>query len=574
MRIMKCGIVLILILALGLAGCHTAPIQTTAPAEPTAAPTEPTFPRPAEPSQNLTEPNPYENGEKKVSCQLLPETLDNPEDLPVLKWLCFSTCYPDDTHLYVSYSRNYQWSESAADDINAMLAESGLPFRLQFMLFTTTETGNIHWLQTPEVREAMEEADLITGPIQKEEALLYLLPITQYLSEDAEVSLSGNVAHERNWDLATYGDEVYGLPTGRIYPTSAGWLIRDEVFTQYGFTIADFQKDFFSVGEVFEKLYEKTGNQGFLNLEERSLLIRERDGATVLLPGSMNQSIENRFDCVGLCYGIDYSGEKPVVVNYLETQYVAQLRRQMFDYAHYRYSATDANQLISYVNCYSAYVAGYQQEANDGVKPGYRWFVPAEKASFAVKRGLNMTGILKESDQQALALKLLETMGEDETFRRQLLFGQEGMDYKVVDGTYQALSRQDGAYNMKFLSGMSPFCGFIYDDYGANEFHLPEAEGMTRLEAYRSSVEQSQIWAPVEFNWSEMGKEHKQIEKILREYLPLLPFVSDRTFEEKLAQIREAGGDRIKRELQRQLDEWFAENPQWKELCSLNKTEN
>ena len=59
-----------------------------------------------------------------------------------------------------------------------------------------------------------------------------------------------------------------------------------------------------------------------------------------------------------------------------------------------------------------------------------------------------------------------------------------------------------------------PEWGMAWDVSNMFEF-LPEAEGMTRLETYQTNVEQSQIWAPVRFNWSEMGKEHKQIEKIL-----------------------------------------------------------
>ena len=66
MRIMKCGILLILILALGLTGCHSLPVATTPPVETTVAPTEPTFPRPEEKPLDLTEPEPYQEGEKEV----------------------------------------------------------------------------------------------------------------------------------------------------------------------------------------------------------------------------------------------------------------------------------------------------------------------------------------------------------------------------------------------------------------------------------------------------------------------------------------------------------------------------
>lgn len=573
MRIVKYGAVLVLVLALTLTGCVKVPEQTTPPAESTVAtPTDSTFPRPEEKPLDLTEPEPYEEGEVTVSCRLLPETVDNSDNLPVLKWISFCASSPDNTRFFVSYEKDKQWSEAAADEVNAMLAENGLPFRIQFVLFTTEEK-RIDWLRVPEVRAAMAEADLVTGLFTEAEAVRCLMPITEYVSEDAEISLSGHVAHELNWSLSTYDGEVYGLPAGRVYPISAGWLVRDEVFTEYGFSIEDFQKDFFSMDEVFAELYEKNGNQGILYWFE-GFSSSSRGSATVLLPGSMDQSIDSRFDCVGLCYAIDYSGEKPVVVNYLETEYFDRLRRKMFEYSSYLYNASDANQLVSYVSCYSAYPARYYEEAYGGAEPGYRWLIPVENPSVAIEYRQNMTGILKGSDQKTLALQLLEILGEDEIFRKQFLFGQEGEDYEVVDGEYQALSRQDGTYNMKFLSGMSAFCGFIYDDYGTTEFLLPEAEGMTRLETYQVSVAQSQIWAPVEFNWSEMGEEYGQIEKILRTYLSWVPFVSDRVCEEKLAEIREAGGDRVKAELQRQLDEWFAENPEWIELCGLNKTEN
>ena len=151
MRIMKCGILLILILALGLTGCDSQPVQTTTPPETTQAPTEPTFPRPEENSQDLTVKEPYKDGEKQVTCTLLPETVDNPEALPVLKWVSFCTSYPDYERIIVTFDRDTQWSEEAADEINAMLAEREMPFRIQFMLFTTEEK-QIDWLRVPEAR--------------------------------------------------------------------------------------------------------------------------------------------------------------------------------------------------------------------------------------------------------------------------------------------------------------------------------------------------------------------------------------------------------------------------------------
>ena len=586
MRIMKCGILLILILALGLTGCHSLPVATTPPVETTVAPTEPTFPRPEEKPLDLTEPEPYQEGEKEVTCRLLPETLDNPENLPVLKWVCFCTSFPDDLRIYVSYGEKRQWSEEAADEINAMLAAYDLPFRIQFMLFTTDNEDvkdedrvvEIDWFRVPEVRTAMAEADLITGAFTQAEAIRYLMPITEYVAEDSAVSLGGLVPHEINWKLATWEDEVYGVPTILRYPKTNGWHVVEKVFTEYGFTAEDFEKGFLEMDEIFAEIYEKNGQKGFLRADSITSSQSWYDGTRTIVPGVLHMLLGSRYQLIGDCYAVDYSSGTPVIVNYLETEYVRQILGKMLVYAqkgYYAYEYDYEEALIDYTICYSASNYEYTEKFNYFGKTTNVCVIPAETINFGINPSdMWMTSILKGSRQSELVLRLLETMGEEEAFRKQLLFGREGTDYTVVDGNYQSLSRQDGTYNMHFLSDMDAFCGFSVDTYGSHKRFLPEAEGMTRLETYQTNVEQSQIWAPVRFNWSEMGTEYLMIEQALKKYCVAQPFTSDHAYDAMLAELRELGGDRVKRELQRQLDEWFAENPEWLELCKPDKTEN
>jgi len=57
-----------------------------------------------------------------VLYQALPETVDNPDNLPVLKWVCLVDTYG---------GWNRTWSEDAVIELNQMLADRKMPFRLQ-----------------------------------------------------------------------------------------------------------------------------------------------------------------------------------------------------------------------------------------------------------------------------------------------------------------------------------------------------------------------------------------------------------------------------------------------------------
>jgi hypothetical protein len=52
----------------------------------------------------------------------------------------------------------------------------------------------------------------------------------------------------------------------------------------------------------------------------------------------------------------------------------------------------------------------------------------------------------------------------------------------------------------------------------------------------------------------------KDINEELRKYLPMFPLVSEGMYDMVLAAVRDAGGDAVKAELQRQLDAWLEAN--------------
>jgi hypothetical protein len=546
-----------------LCGCHTQPaVSTTAPEQPstatgpTKAPdTEQSFP----PANNVA---PVETVDKTLlpeaayadvlSKTVLPKTVDNPDSLPVLKWVVLGAgISPEDERLFYPFERNYVWSDQAGRDVNRLLEEEGMPFRVQFTIFSLSRWMEVDWFRIPAVCAELESADLVTGAMDRHDMVKYLSTLTKYVDGTGSVDLSGAVAHEYAWLETQVDGEIYAISSGNHTAVGNGWWVREELFTELGFTPEDFQQA--DIDGLFARIYEKNGQKGFLDGDlHNSLCESSYNGVKTLTPGSMQFVLSNRFQLIGGCYAIDYSGEKPVVVNYLETEAFRTYQQKLFRYAAMRYMVLE-NQtyLVDYGNTYSAEAYSYQQD-------GKVWMLPQEQLHYTVYTGTcYATGICKASIKKTLVLELLERIAGDEDFRTRFCYGVEGKDYVVEDGICRALAREDGSYRMDFLTQLAAFTDFSVND---NHVYLPKAEGMTRLETYRQNVDNAQLWLPVEFNWVYMEITLKDINEELRKYLPMFPLVSEGMYDMVLAAVRDAGGDAVKAELQRQLDAWLEAN--------------
>ncbi len=546
-----------------LCGCHTQPaVSTTAPGQPstatgpTKAPdTEQSFP----PANNVA---PVQTVDKTLlpeaayadvlSKTVLPKTVDNPDSLPVLKWVVLGAgISPEDERLFYPFERNYVWSDQAGRDVNRLLEEEGMPFRVQFTIFSLSRWMEVDWFRIPEVCAELESADLVTGAMDRHDMVKYLSTLTKYVDGTGSVDLSGAVAHEYAWLETQVDGEIYAIYSGNHTAVGNGWWVREELFTELGFTQEDFQQA--DIDGLFARIYEKNGQKGFLDGDlHNSLCEGSYNGVKTLTPGSMQFVLNNRFQLIGGCYAIDYSGEKPVVVNYLETEAFRTYQQKLFRYAAMGYMVLE-NQtyLVDYGNTYPAEAYSYQQD-------GKVWMLPQEQLHYTVYTGAcYATGICKASIKKTLVLELLERIAGDEDFRTRFCYGVEGKDYVVEDGICRALAREDGSYRMDFLTQLAAFTEFSVNE---NNVYLPKAEGMTRLETYRQNVDNAQLWLPVEFNWVYMEITLKNINEELRKYLPMFPLVSEGMYDMVLAAVRDAGGDAVKAELQRQLDAWLEAN--------------
>ena len=76
-----------------------------------------------------------------ITTQYLPEKVENPDDLPILKWVCLMETYYG--------GGNRTWTEDAVHEVNQMLAERNISFRVQFVLLTMNQfVWDMDWFST------------------------------------------------------------------------------------------------------------------------------------------------------------------------------------------------------------------------------------------------------------------------------------------------------------------------------------------------------------------------------------------------------------------------------------------
>ena len=90
------------------------------------------------------------------------------------------------------------------------------------------------------------------------------------------------------------------------------------------------------------------------------------------------------------------------------------------------------------------------------------------------------------------------------------------------------------------------------------------------METYRADIAKASFTnCPVEFDYSSLDAELTAIGVVLGDYYPMFTDTvnySEEYYQEMLEKLEEAGIDTVIAELQRQLDAWIAEHPDWNML--------
>lgn len=519
--------VLVLAIVLPLFGCNTSqgatgptntenPVTIPSTVNTTAAP-----PEAPEPSYDFLYDRRIPDTEFTYSVQYLPENVENPNDLPVLKWVCLvDSCIQ-------------AYSEQAVRELNQTLADNAVPFRLQLVMVTTDkEYLAADFFSREPIQELLKNADLVYGFMKLEDLTTWMSPITEYVTGESQPSLANAVLHEKNWIGTTVKGEIYGIRTFPVQPWSDGWMIDAELLQKSGLRAQDIQKDYWEMDEVFEKLYEANGNKPFLYYLPS---VMSSFGSKVLetYPHLLYDPMDTVYQTIGASFAIDHSSETPKVVNMLSTDRAKKIREAFQRYKEAGYVTNDPK--ARKMECISV-IGNIVFTDEDG-------FVNIPVAPLNYKSlygGHYSCGIVKTSQHKAHAVTLLNLIAEDKAFRDQLLFGKEGRDYQ-----------------MAFLS----MYGRIDDRV---DFTMPTYEGMTKLESYRKIMDDVQICDyPIVFDYSDCSDKLANIWGMIKNLSHSITTISEDNYEQKLQEMADAGGDEIVAQLQRQLDEWITENPNW-----------
>jgi len=548
----------VLAVLLLLTACGTVPPEPTN-TEP-ANPTEPTDEKPP----FTIRPLPWETitdsaaVEMNVNCQHLPQVVDNPDNLPVLKWVCLPDYFDGGKYGNV-------WSETAAIELNQMLADRNMPFRVQFVIYTSDffskgDYNDIDWFVRPETQADLASADLLfAGYMTADRAADYYMPLTEYATGSAMPSLKNAVPHEINWQLSSVNGEIYGISQRVRSALSGGWVVDADVLTEYGLTIEDFQKDYWEMDETLKKLNEASGKRKLIRISSNSSLTGTfhcDTGMEKIYPGIASDPMNEYFTGIGSIFAVENINGIPTVVNMLDTELTQKIQDAVVRYRD-QYGAPDdgSTDVKLYYNSVNGHLPYQRTYANRGET---FWYIPASTSFCNASPSVimqNVSGVAATSKYQTEAIALLSLIAEDEEFRMQLMYGKEGRDYTIdQNGKYSRTKQEDGSfYHMSFLSPWSYF--------SALSDTLPQYEGKTVLETYLEMIENAELYYAVPFDFSGLREERRAVEYVCQLYFYRFASLTEEKYEEMLNKINAAGGEKIMTELQRQLDEWVKNNP-------------
>ena len=558
---------LALIMALATWGCNvvsnpidTTGLQTTTNEVSSTSPTEETLP------WDTLGPLAYDKTATgvpdtsfEIIKQTLPETVENRENLPVLKWVC------------LFYGQERTWNESPVVELNQMLADKGLPFRIQFEILYANVRSTVpqDWFTRPEVIEALEGADLIYAHFSREEMKKWLAPVTDYVTGDADPSLNTALPHALAWVGSIVDGNIYGIPQYTQPVFGRGWSVGKKLMDACGLSVEDFDRNFWEMDELFAEIYEKNGRQPFLYDSFSSYGSRSTgNGINQVLP--IPQAFRDfLYQDIGSCFSIDLTSGTPTVVNYLDTDACRDICQAIIRYKESGYLTTSMEDVKVR---YSTYNTTEPYAGQNTVE------IPLSSSMLNTFVMGWMSGVSVHSSNKEACINLLNLIVEDEAFRLQLCYGKEGRDYTVTDGLYTLIEQDDGSsYSLDRLSSLSPFFEFTGADSAAQSFSpstrdnfILTHEGKNRLESYLADMENVKyVCYPITFDYSGLKTELDALSVVMGDYYGMflgMEHYTEENHQEMLQKMKEAGSDKVIAELQKQLDAWLAENPNWNPL--------
>ena len=344
---------------------------------------------------------PTDAPESYADIQYVPQKIEEAGDLPVVKWVCLTDDFVFDSR---GISGRDHYKEDAILAANRYLKEIGAGFQLQFVFISGLDYFAVEgqgmmsvedWFTDSGVRAVAENADLMFANFNAERMHEYLEPITSEVSS----TLANAVPHDFLWQRTTLDGETYGITSENAVPSYLGWYVDAVVMDSYGLAVEDFQREFWEMDDVFEKLYQQHG--------DTLIMIREEDSEMPMIVGSNVRLPDNAmpyittFKPITACYVIDNSGDAPTIVNFLATERMKAIRFALSRYQEAEYTCFDSNLNARYLVSY------YPVQSDEPVFRDGKWLIPIGDPFINTRRMFgHMTGIAKNSGHKKEALAI------------------------------------------------------------------------------------------------------------------------------------------------------------------------
>ena len=98
---------------------------------------------------------------------------------------------------------------------------------------------------------------------------------------------------------------------------------------------------------------------------------------------------------------------------------------------------------------------------------------------------------------------------------------------------------------------------------GADYYALTAADGKTKLQTLQENLDNSILCCSVALDFSGLDAELIAVSNVLQSYFNRFSYLTAEEYDQMLQELKDAGSEVIQAELQKQLDDWLAENPDW-----------
>lgn len=350
-----------------------------------------------------------------------------------------------------------------------------------------------------------------------------------------------NSIDKRFWEGITVDGEVYGVPTSKEIGLAPYWIFNKELVEKYNVPYEDL----------------KTLD----DLEPWLKLISEKESDVVPMFLTNDYGIPVPFDSFFYPLGIDLKDGNLKVTNMLETPDAVSFIKKTREFYENGYINKDAA-----VN------------TNTAKRDSYKWFVtkadgqPFAENIWSENFGLDvvvtpasesyvttesttgaMNAISSQSKHKEEAIKFLNLLNTDEYLRTLVGYGIEGDHYNLKAGKIELTDNKSKYTVPNFALG--------------NLFITPPLaeEPDNKWEVFKEFNDNSKTSPALGFSFDteNVSTEIAAISNIMKEYKTILVTGSvdpEKTLDEMNKKLKDIGIDKVKEEMQNQLDEWSKNN--------------